>query len=141
MDRRIYGVRSRFHIAPLASWTQVAGSTIEGNSAMDRPPVDRSRGVYGISVAAELVEMGVQNLRLYESRGLVRPARTVGGTRRYSMEDLDTLHRIRQLLQAGLNLAGISMVLDLEAENRELHAGRHNSASNANTPRPRGRKT
>jgi MerR family transcriptional regulator, heat shock protein HspR len=91
---------------------------------MERPALDRSRGVYGISVAAELVGMGVQNLRLYEARGLLRPARTDGGTRRYSSDDLDRLHRIGQLLQAGLNLAGISMVLDLEAQNQQLRADR-----------------
>jgi MerR family transcriptional regulator, heat shock protein HspR len=78
--------------------------------------------VYGISVAAELVGMGVQNLRSYEARGLLEPERTPGGTRRYSADDLDRLRRIGDLLDAGLNLAGISMVLDLEIENRELRA-------------------
>jgi DNA-binding transcriptional MerR regulator len=78
--------------------------------------------VYGISVAAELTGLGVQNLRLYEARGLLRPARTDGGTRRYSPDDLDRLHRIGELLKAGLNLAGIGMVLDLEAENQQLRA-------------------
>ncbi len=81
---------------------------------------DRQRGVYGISVAAELVGMGVQNLRAYEARGLLEPDRTEGGTRRYSAEDLDRLRRIGDLLDAGLNLAGISMVLELEDRNSEL---------------------
>lgn len=81
--------------------------------AEDNP--DRGRGVYAISVAAELVDMGVQNLRLYEARGLVEPHRTDGGTRRYSARDLDRLRHIGNLLDAGLNLAGIAMVLDLEA--------------------------
>jgi MerR family transcriptional regulator/heat shock protein HspR len=81
---------------------------------------DAARGVYGISVAAELVGMGVQTLRLYEARGLLEPARTDGGTRRYSADDLDRLRRIGELLAAGLNLAGISMVLDLEAQNSQL---------------------
>jgi MerR family transcriptional regulator/heat shock protein HspR len=90
----------------------------------ERPAVDRSRGVYGISVAAALSGMGVQNLRLYEARGLLRPDRTEGGTRRYSEDDLDRLHRIGQLLDAGLNLTGISMVLDLETENQQLRADR-----------------
>jgi DNA-binding transcriptional MerR regulator len=76
--------------------------------------------VYGISVAAELVGMGVQNLRAYEARGLLEPDRTEGGTRRYSAEDLDRLRRIGDLLDAGLNLAGISMVLELEDQNSEL---------------------
>jgi DNA-binding transcriptional MerR regulator len=88
---------------------------------MSKPPaLDPRRGVYGISVAADLVGMGVQNLRLYEARGLLQPARTEGGTRRYSADDLDRLRRIADLLDAGLNLAGISMVLDLEAQNTQL---------------------
>ena len=72
---------------------------------------DPQHGVYGISVAAELVGMGVQNLRAYEARGLLEPERTDGGTRRYSADDLQRLRRIGDLLDAGLNLAGISMVL------------------------------
>ena len=81
---------------------------------------DSARGVYGISVAAELVGTGVQNLRLYEARGLLTPDRTDGGTRRYSADDLDRLRRITALLEAGLNLAGISLVLDLQDENSRL---------------------
>jgi MerR family transcriptional regulator/heat shock protein HspR len=83
---------------------------------VDESEAERARGVYGISVAAELVDMGVQNLRLYEARGLVEPERTDGGTRRYSAVDLDRLRHIGDLLEAGLNLAGIAMVLDLEAQ-------------------------
>jgi len=86
------------------------------------PEPASDRGVYGISTAAELVGMGVQNLRLYEARGLLEPDRTEGGTRRYSADDLDRLRRISVLLGAGLNLAGIAMVLDLEAENTALRA-------------------
>ncbi|MCE5288766.1 MAG: MerR family transcriptional regulator [Nocardiaceae bacterium] len=78
------------------------------------------QGVYGISVAAELVGMGVQTLRLYETRGLLTPARSEGGTRRYSANDLDRLRRIAELLVQGLNLAGIAMVLDLEHQNTQL---------------------
>lgn len=89
---------------------------------MGVPRPERERGVYGISVAAELVGAGVQNLRLYEARGLLEPERTAGGTRRYSADDLDRLRRIGDLLEAGLNLAGIGMVLDLEAQNTELRA-------------------
>src|SRR3954452_20542557 len=95
----------------------------KGRSAMaeaSRP--DPQQGVYGISVAAELVGMGVQNLRAYEARGLLEPERTDGGTRRYSADDLDRLRRIGDLLDAGLNLAGISMVLELETQNSELRA-------------------
>jgi len=86
------------------------------------PPPDPQRGVYGISVAAELVGMGVQNLRAYEARGLLDPERTEGGTRRYSADDLHRLRRIGDLLDAGLNLAGISMVLDLQDQNNQLRA-------------------
>jgi len=85
---------------------------------------DPERGVYGISVAAELVGMGIQNLRLYEARGLLQPQRSQGGTRRYSPDDLDRLRRIGELLAAGLNLAGIGMVLDLEAQNDALREDR-----------------
>lgn len=83
-------------------------------------PLDPDQGVYGISVAAELTGLGVQNLRLYETRGLLEPDRTPGGTRRYSANDLDRLRRIGDLLDAGLNLAGIGMVLDLEQQNLAL---------------------
>lgn len=80
----------------------------------------RVRGVFAISVAAEMVEMEVQNLRVYERRGLLSPERTEGGTRRYSHADIDTLHRIRELLGDGLNLAGIAKVLALEERVRQL---------------------
>ena len=94
----------------------------EGCVAVAVRSPDPERGVYPISVAAELVGMGVQNLRLYEARGLLQPERTKGGTRRYSADDLDRLRRIGDLLAAGLNLAGVDMVLGLEAENAALRA-------------------
>ena len=81
-----------------------------------------ARGVYAISVAAEMVSMEIANLRVYERRGLLRPDRTGGGTRLYSRDDIDRLHRIRELLAAGLNLAGIGHVLHLESENAALRA-------------------
>ena len=81
---------------------------------------DRRAGVFGISVAAEMLSMQVQNLRVYERHGLVDPARTPGGTRLYSSDDLAQLSRVRDLLAEGLNLAGISRVLVLEAEVRRL---------------------
>lgn len=87
---------------------------------MGLPTPDAARGVYGISVAGELVGMGVQTLRLYEARGLLEPQRTDGGTRRYSADDLNRLRRIAALLDAGLNLAGIAMVMDLQDENTRL---------------------
>lgn len=80
------------------------------------------QGVYGISVAAELSGIAVQSLRLYERQGLLRPARSDGGTRRYSAEDLARLRRISELVDAGVNLAGIARILDLEDDNAALHA-------------------
>ncbi|SDK77104.1 MerR HTH family regulatory protein [Arthrobacter sp. ov407] len=82
--------------------------------------IGRNVAVYAISVAAELVGTGQQNLRLYERKGLLEPGRTVGGTRRYSEQDLETLRRISALLEDGLNLAGIRLVLELEATIRRL---------------------
>jgi DNA-binding transcriptional MerR regulator len=89
---------------------------------MAHPEADPTRALYGISVAAELVGTGAQNLRLYERRGLLEPFRTPGGTRRYSDADLDRLRRIGQLLDEGINLAGVKLVLDLEAANELLRA-------------------
>jgi len=83
---------------------------------------DPGRGVYGISVAAELVGMGSQTLRLYEHRGLLEPARSSGGTRLYSSEDLERLRRIGDLVAAGVNLTGVAMVLSLEDANARLQA-------------------
>jgi DNA-binding transcriptional MerR regulator len=83
---------------------------------------DPGRGVYGISVAAELVGMAPQSLRLYEQRGLLEPARSIGGTRLYSSEDLERLHRIAELLATGVNLTGVAMVLDLQDNNARLRA-------------------
>lgn len=85
---------------------------------------DNARGVYTISVAAELVGAGVQTLRLYETRGLVEPDRTPGGTRRYSNDDIERLQRITALLDDGLNLAGVDMVLKLQDENAKLRTQR-----------------
>lgn len=79
-------------------------------------------GVYAISVAASMVSMEIQNLRVYERRGLLTPDRTDGGTRLYSPDDVDRLERIRELLAHGLNLAGIARVLELEDEVAELRA-------------------
>jgi MerR family transcriptional regulator, heat shock protein HspR len=80
----------------------------------------RSAGIFAISVAADMVSMEVQNLRVYERRGLIEPARTPGGSRLYSRDDLDRLVRIRDLLRDGLNLAGIAQVLALENEVHRL---------------------
>jgi DNA-binding transcriptional MerR regulator len=82
----------------------------------------KSPGVFAISVAAEMVSMEIQNLRVYERRGLVAPERTAGGTRLYSEADIAVLHRVRELLAEGLNLAGIARVLELEEEVGRLRA-------------------
>ena len=78
------------------------------------------QGVFGISVTAEMVGTGIQNLRLYERKGLLEPSRSAGGTRLYSADDIERLNRITDLLASGLNLAGIAIVLDLEADNTRL---------------------
>jgi MerR family transcriptional regulator/heat shock protein HspR len=76
--------------------------------------VDREEGVFAISVAARMASMEIQNLRVYERRGLLEPERTPGGTRLYSEADVERLMRIGELLSDGLNLAGIARVLSLE---------------------------
>jgi MerR family transcriptional regulator, heat shock protein HspR len=84
-----------------------------------------ARGVYGISVASELSGIGPQTLRLYERWGLLTPSRTAGGTRRYSDDDLDRLKQITELVDQGVNLAGIVRILDLESRNSQLES--HNT--------------
>jgi len=81
---------------------------------------NRTQAVYVISVAAELAGMHPQTLRIYERRGLVNPARTRGGNRRYSDADIETLQRIAQLAEQGMNLEGIRRVMELEYENSRL---------------------
>jgi MerR family transcriptional regulator/heat shock protein HspR len=83
---------------------------------------DPARGVFVISVAAELAGVHPQTLRIYERKGLVDPARTGGGNRRYSEEDIELLRRIQVLTTEGLNLAGVKRVLALEAELARLEA-------------------
>lgn len=80
----------------------------------------RTQAVYVISVAAELAGMHPQTLRIYERRGLVNPARTQGGNRRYSDADIETLQRISELAEQGMNLEGIRRVMELEHENARL---------------------
>jgi MerR family transcriptional regulator/heat shock protein HspR len=80
----------------------------------------RTQAVYVISVAAELAGMHPQTLRIYERRGLVTPARTQGGNRRYSEADIEILRRIAELASSGMNLEGIRKVMELEAENERL---------------------
>jgi hypothetical protein len=80
------------------------------------------RAVYIISVAAELAGVHPQTLRIYERKGLVRPHRTSGNTRRYSEADIDRLRRVQELTQGGVNLAGAKRILALEEELDRLRA-------------------
>ncbi|WP_419924132.1 heat shock protein transcriptional repressor HspR [Candidatus Poriferisocius sp.] len=79
-------------------------------------PRGRDRAVYVISVAAELAGIHPQTLRIYDRRGLVQPARTGGGSRRYSDADIERLRRVHELTSEGMNLDGVERVLSLEAE-------------------------
>jgi MerR family transcriptional regulator/heat shock protein HspR len=79
-----------------------------------------TRALYVISVAAELAGVHPQTLRIYERKGLVDPARTGGGSRRYSDRDIARLRRIQELTALGLNLEGVRRVMQLEAENEHL---------------------
>ncbi len=83
---------------------------------MPTTPTNRSRALYVISVAAELAGVHPQTLRIYERKGLLDPARTGGGSRRYSDHDIERLRRIQDLTSAGLNLAGVKAVMELEEE-------------------------
>jgi MerR family transcriptional regulator/heat shock protein HspR len=84
--------------------------------------VETDRGVFMISVAAELAQMHPQTLRMYEQRGLVEPSRSPKGTRLYSQADVQKLRRIQEMTgELGLNLAGVQRVLDLESEVQSMH--------------------
>src|SRR5436305_6966889 len=87
---------------------------------MAAPDQRRSMALYVISVAAELAGVHPQTLRIYERKGLVDPARTDGGSRRYSDADIGQLRRIQELTNDGLNLAGVKRVLELERDLDEL---------------------
>ena len=110
---------------------------------MERPQPDQA--VYVISVAAELSGMHPQTLRIYESRGLLDPARTAGGNRRYSDTDIRLLRRIADLTAEGLNLQGVKRLLELEAEvirlNRELEIAKNQIAPAASAKIVSGNKT
>lgn len=81
---------------------------------------DSGTPVYSIAVAAQLLDVPEATLRLFERRGLLTPSRTEGGTRRYSDDDIERLRRVSDLREAGINLAGIRRVMDLEDENADL---------------------
>ncbi len=88
-----------------------------------RVEVETDRGVFMISVAAQLANMHPQTLRMYEARGLIEPQRSPKGTRLYSQEDVERLRRIQEMTaELGLNLAGVERVLDLEREIEQMHA-------------------
>jgi len=84
--------------------------------------VDDEQGVFMISVAAELAEMHPQTLRMYEARGLIEPKRSAKNTRLYSQRDVERLRHIQRLTAAGLNLAGVEIVLEMEAEVERMKA-------------------
>ena len=87
---------------------------------MSADPGPSERPLYTISVAADLVGLPIPTLRLYEEKGLVRPERTGGGTRRYSDADLVRIARISELVGSGVTLAAVAMVLDLQDDNADL---------------------
>ena len=89
----------------------------------EREHIDQERGVFMISVAAELAEMHPQTLRLYEARGLITPKRSPKNTRLYSQADVELLRRIQRMTsEEGLNLAGVETVLDLEQRLERMRA-------------------
>src|SRR6266498_3134294 len=83
---------------------------------------ERERALYIISVAAELAGVHAQTLRIYERKGLIEPARTEGGSRRYSDRDIELLQRIQELTNDGVSLAGVRKILALEADLDDLRA-------------------
>jgi MerR family transcriptional regulator, heat shock protein HspR len=93
-----------------------------GLAPVTAPWTEPGRGLFSISVAAELAGLHPQTLRIYEREGLIDPARSPGGTRRYSTSDLTRLQEITTLMSSGLNLAGVRRVLELQAETQRLHA-------------------
>ena len=85
--------------------------------------IDRARGVFMISVAAELADMHPQTLRMYEARGLIQPKRSPKNTRLYSQDDVERLRRIQEMTaEQGLNLAGVETVLELEERLAEMRS-------------------
>jgi MerR family transcriptional regulator, heat shock protein HspR len=98
------------------------------------PWADPGRGLFSIAVAAELTGLHPQTLRMYEQEGLLTPARSSGGTRRYSTGDIDRLHQIMALTSDGLNLAGVRRVLELQEQTRALQA----EIQDLRAGRPRG---
>ncbi|MFJ2504413.1 MULTISPECIES: MerR family transcriptional regulator [Microbacterium] len=103
---------------------------------------DSRTPLYGIAVAAQLVDLPEATLRLFESKGLLLPARSEGGTRRYSDDDIDRLRRAAQLRDDGLNIVGIARVLELQDENADLRESlADDSASASDRERPTSRRS
>jgi MerR family transcriptional regulator, heat shock protein HspR len=101
----------------------VGEAPLASRSRVRRVEVETDRGVFMISVAAELADMHPQTLRVYEARGLVEPKRSPKGTRLYSQLDVEKLRRIHEMTaELGLNLAGVQRVLDLESEVQSMNA-------------------
>ena len=118
-DRRSAPVERRSGDAGSVSVARRGGR----GGAITRVEVATDRGVFMISVAAELANMHPQTLRVYEARGLIEPRRSPKGTRLYSQEDVDRLRRIQEMTaELGLNLAGVERVLDLEGEIERMNA-------------------
>lgn len=97
-------------------------SRLQIRGQADMAKREATTAVYVISVAAELAGVHPQTLRIYERRGLVSPARTSGGSRRYSDDDIALLRRVQELTDDGLNLSGVKRVLALESEVKRLNA-------------------
>jgi MerR family transcriptional regulator, heat shock protein HspR len=119
VDARAY-VRARSKLVE----TGCVGMTVRrASGSVGRIEVEAGRGVFMISVVAELANMHPQTLRVYEARGLIEPQRSPKGTRLYSQDDVEQLRRIQELTaDLGLNLAGVERVLEQEAELEEMHA-------------------
>jgi MerR family transcriptional regulator, heat shock protein HspR len=95
------------------------------------PPHPSAQAIYVISVAAELAGVHPQTLRIYERKGLLRPERTAGNTRRYSERDIQRLRRIQELTNEGLNLAGVMRVMELELELERVKDQRNRAQAHA----------
>jgi MerR family transcriptional regulator, heat shock protein HspR len=110
--------------------------------AMTGPWTRPGMGLFSIAVAAELTGLHPQTLRIYEREGLLDPARSPGGTRRYSTGDIDRLQQIMTLTSDGLNIAGVRRVLELQAETRRLQAEVHRlKAAARGRPGPRASRS
>ncbi|WP_420359333.1 MerR family transcriptional regulator [Mycobacteroides salmoniphilum] len=109
------------------------GLPVQGPGIRARMPAPH-HGVYGITIAAELSGAPTQSLRLWERHGLLSPARTEGGTRRYSADDLARIERIVALVMVGVNIAGIGRILDLE----DINAALRSSAADHARPKRNG---